>query len=666
MTNLELPHPQICKLYHDLWTDRSWVHRRIDEVSFTERGMMQVKSTFDLDIAHLREKISKLPKKLRREDQIALPLMALPRTLLLDIDVTLDGKAQSFASTETSFDITRCIYVQEYYNKYLSRINNNKIFLQHKWPSKTVTEIAFVSDLIHKAVKSDDSDYIEKEQTSISNKYAQYQKEIERIEKSPKTGLGKKKIDNTLYKNFVESRARFLILDRITASHYQLNTALEAYQWDRWSRFTRDDYIAVILVDLPKDRRRAKLTYIAKTSPDYSDTPNTLPIRTSSRTIACASLLGSGVEKRYHFRVNAPEGHYISSLSLADVRDDNNEVSFYQPNVSSGKDACSSNNNTNSVSCVNADGADLTFLEIKDNTPQRKGNIFGYMLNIGVEPFPQTFMSRAHLGIVFLLVYLLISRFITFEIGRIIPFSMAALGFLASSPLWFRIGSEDAFTHRTLKRGRKILVWLATVVFITSFANHIVNWHIRLSRNSSDLEECPFFFGEHVQIINEQYICRMNTVFSRATTQNLLDNCWELVLLSCALYLLGIWWFFIRTRIQKDKFKIFLEEINSVSSVTGEGSTSSTTSQPSLLARLWSNIVLLGSNIVLLAIVLVIFLISIEVFLIIFNLINSASENWKIFDFIMHNLTPYFAALLCYTQESTESYQRLGRVYRQS
>lgn len=149
----------------------------------------------------------------------------------------------------------------------------------------------------------------------------------------------------------------------------------------------------------------------------------------------------------------------------------------------------------------------------------------------------------------------------------------------------------------------------------------------------------------------------MNTVFFKATTQNLLDNCWELVFLSCALYLLGIWWFFIRTRIQKDKFKIFLEEINSVSSVTGEGSTSLTTSQPSLLARLWSNIVLL-------AIVLVIFLISIEVFLIIFNLINSASENWKTFDFIMHNLTPYFAALLCYTQESTESYRHLERTHR--
>ena len=101
-----------------------------------------------------------------------------------------------------------------------------------------------------------------------------------------------------------------------------------------------------------------------------------------------------------------------------------------------------------------------------------------------------------------------------------------------------------------------------------------------------------------------------------------------------------------------------------MSSVTGEGSTSLTTSQPSLLARLWSNIVLLGSNIVLLAIVLVIFLISMEVFLIIFNLINSASENWKTFDFIMHNLTPYFAALLCYTQESTESYRHLERTHR--
>lgn|GEM_PF-1810091 len=634
MTNLELPHPQKCALYHNLWTDRSWVHRRIDEISFTERGMMQVKSTFDLDIAHLKEKINNLPEELRKGDQIALPLMALPRTLLLDIDVTLDGKAQSFASTETSFDVTRCIYVQEYYDKHLSKVNSNNIFLRRGWPPKMVPEIAYVSNLMYQAFRQGDGDYIETKREIISDEYVQYQEEIEKIENSSKIVGDEKKIDNILYENFAESRTRFSILDRITTSRHQLNTDLETYQWVRWSRFTGDDYIAVILVDLPKDRRRAKLTYVAKTSPDYSESANILPIRTSSRAVVCASLLGSGAEKRYHFRVNAPDGHYISSLSLADARNDNNEVAFYQPNASSGRDLCGNRNNAKPVACVTADGADLTFLEIKDNTPEGGGNIFGYTLNIGVEPFPQTFMSRAQLSIVFLLVYLLISRFITFEVGRIIPFSIAALGFLASSPLWFRIGSEDAFTHRTLKRGRRILAGLATAVFAISFANHVVNWQIRLSKANGGSVECSFVFDEHAQIIDEKYICSMRTAFSGAKTQIFLDNLWELALLSCTLYLLGIWWFFIRTYIQKDKFKIFLEQINNGSSTPGEEIILPAANQPFSLARLLRSSVLF-------IIGFMIFLTFRDILFTIFNFICPTSGDGIFFDFIIHSFAPY-------------------------
>ena len=566
MTNLKLPHPQKCKLYHDLWTDRDWVHRRIDEISFTERGMMQVKSTFDLDIAYLKKKISRLPKKLRKGDQIALPLMALPRTLLLDIDVTLDGKAQSFASTETSTDITRHIYLQEYLNNYI--FNNsecNKLSSFKKLPPETVEEINYISNLTDHVFRQGGGDYIAKRRKHTAEEFERYDDQLSSLKKdSTSNQTASQDMIKDLSDKLTKCDKELSILDQVALPCNDKNSSLKPYRWEKWSRFS-EDYIAVVLVDLPKDRRRAKLTYIARTSPDYSKASNILPIRTSSPTVACTSLLGSGVERRYHFRVNAPDGHYISSLSLSDTRNDNSEVAFHQPTTSSEKDSCVNKNNAKPVACVTADGADLTFLEIKDNTPEGEGNIFGYTLNIGVEPFPQTFMSRAQLSIVFLLVYLLISRFITFEIGRIIPFSIAALGFLASSPLWFRIGSEDAFTHRTLKRGRRILVGLATVVFATSFANHLVNWQIRLSKANGGSMECSFIFDEHAQIIDEKYICSMRTFFSGANTQIFLDNFWELVLLSCTLYLLGIWWFFIRTHIQKDKFKIFLEQINNVS-----------------------------------------------------------------------------------------------------
>lgn len=402
MTNLKLPHPQKCKLYHDLWTDRGWIHRRIDEISFTERGMMQVKSTFDLDIAYLKKKISKLPKRLRKGDQIALPLMVLPRTLLLDIDVTLDGKAQSFASTETSTDITRYIYLQEYLNNYI--FNNsecNKLSSFKKLPPEALEEINYISNLTNHVFRQGGRDYIAKRRKHIVEEFERYDDQLSSFKKDPTSNqIAGQSIIKDLSDKITKCDKELSILDQVALPCNDKNSSLEPYRWEKWSRFS-EDYIAVVLVDLPKDRRRAKLTYITRTSPDYSKASNIFPIRTSSPTVACASLLGSGVERRYHFRVNAPDGHYISSLSLADTRNDNNEVAFHQPTASSEKDSCVNKNNAEPVACVTADGADLTFLEIKDKTPEEKGNIFGYTLNIGVEPFPQTFMSRAQVAIFF-------------------------------------------------------------------------------------------------------------------------------------------------------------------------------------------------------------------------------------------------------------------------
>ena len=557
MTNTELPHPQKCALYHDLWTDRSWVHRRIDEISFTERGMMQVKSTFDLDIAYLRKRIIDLPEELRRDDQIALPLMALPRTLLLDIDVTLDGKAQSFASTETSADITRCIYLQEYFSKRKKDLSINE------WPPECLDEMEYVSEFICHWLEQSSSEDARKwlQNTDQTDEIKEKIMTLDREETEGKC-ISQNDID-TLYEELKSCDKTLSIIDNITNSDYPEDTTTKPYQWEQWSRFSKD-YIAVVLIDIPSGRRRAKLTYITKTNPNYSNISNILSIRTSLITVACASLLGSGVEKRYHFRINAPDGHYISSLGLVDARNDNNEVAFHQSNVSSQRDSYDSTNKAQSVACVTADGANLTFLEIKDNTLQGRGNIFGYTLNIGVEPFPRTFMTRACLGIVFLLVYLLISRFMTFKIESTVPFNIAALGFLASSPLWFRIGSEDAFTHRTLKRGRSILVGLAFFVFIISFANHLVNGKIRFREANGDPVKCSFVLDEHAQIFDEHYICSIGSFFSSPKVQNILDNFWELCVLSCLLYLLGTVRFFIRTHIQEENFKIFLEQINDI------------------------------------------------------------------------------------------------------
>jgi membrane protein len=564
MAKSETPHPLECALYHDLWVDRSWVHRRIDEITFTERGMMQVKSTFDLDVAHLRQRLNKLPKSLRCEGgQIALPLMALPRTLLLDIDVTLDGKAQSFAGKRTSADITNCIYLQEYFNKYIAKDNANNNFVpEYGWPSDTYDEIAYVSKLMRHWFEQGDGTYFKNEQDHNDYNIEKYEDKIIYLQGRKNGGSPVKEDFDGGNKKFarevVKYKKRLAIQSRITASSCCSDIHVEL--WDYWSRFAEEDYIAIALIDLPNDRERSKLTFVRKTNPNYQHIFNYPLIRYSPILITCRSLLGSGVEDRYHFRVNAPDGHYISSLDLTDPRD-NSKVLFRSNKKST--EIWSKVKEYSSIRCEMADGPHFTFLAIKDDTPQRQGNTLGHTIHIGVEPFPQTFMYRALVSVFFLLVCLTITRLVTFDIGKIMPFSVGALAFLASSPLWFRVGSEDAFTHRILKRGRSILGALATLVFVCSFVNQLANRKIPSSEQQGDLNKCSYVFDVYDQIFNEQHICDWEWTLSGKNVQNFADHSWELVFLLCTLYIFGILWFFTRTNIQKNEFKSFLSRINS-------------------------------------------------------------------------------------------------------
>lgn len=529
----KLPHPQECTLYHDLWTDRSWVHRRIDEISFTERGMMQVKSTFDLDIAYLKKKISKLPKRLRKGDQIALPLMALPRTLLLDIDVTLDGKAQSFAGKETSAELTHCIYLQEYFSKHIADTSHcKKNLVTKKWPSESFDEMQYVSDFICHWFEQGNSGYAEKRLAHITNQLDELKQEVQSLQREEEAEKDISQNISALHEKLITCSQELSILARITTPHYSKSKTIKPYQWEQWSRFSKD-YIAVVLIDIPSDRGRAKLTYVTKTDFDYQEDV-ILPIRAFAIPVECRSLLGSGVEERYHFRINAPEGHYISSLMATDIRNDSKVL--FQPGEYLQNKCSTVDEDTESIKCKTADGANLTFLEIKDGTIQDEGNIFGSYLRIGIEPFSKAFMLRALVGMAFLLFYLMISKFIQLDIGKVAPFSIAALGFLASSPLWFRIGSEDAFTHRTLRRGRTILGWLAAAVFLTSFGTQLITSEEKIIH----LDEAK------VELLKK-----------------IISNSWCCVLFLCILYTLGILWFFIRTYIQRRKFSNFLEILNS-------------------------------------------------------------------------------------------------------
>ena len=134
--------------------------------------------------------------------------------------------------------------------------------------------------------------------------------------------------------------------------------------------------------------------------------------------------------------------------------------------------------------------------------------------------------------------------------------------------VFFRIGSEDAFTHRTLRRGRTILGWLSAAAFLASFGVQLVNSKAIANATPEGHERsCIALFNDHMlvnRIVNDQFICgRYSRLFKAypdpkenrsKLLEALINHSWELVFTLCILYVLGICWFFARTYFQKSSF----------------------------------------------------------------------------------------------------------------
>ena len=66
------PRPRWHKFYYELWHDRSWINRRIDEVKIISEDATETKSTFDLNIERLNELAVK--HGIADSDRLVVPL----------------------------------------------------------------------------------------------------------------------------------------------------------------------------------------------------------------------------------------------------------------------------------------------------------------------------------------------------------------------------------------------------------------------------------------------------------------------------------------------------------------------------------------------------------------------------------------------------------------
>ena len=407
------------RLYHDLWYKRDWIYRRIDEIDVIKQDQFTIKSTFDLDIAYLREKLSINEQDKSHRKQIALPLTSLLRFPILDIDVDLNGVPQSLAGSLTSASITRCILLQDIED------NIKLNYDSRKWLSSILYQWLISGDV---EVLKDANDELKAKlryyKKSANNEIPANSREVKNLELEIKA------------LNYLMSPGN---KQNLLTSKYKLG----------------DVFIAVVLLNLPENMQKAKLTFTITSSTNQDKKIKLgelfhpfFPARQLPKDYRIIeTFLGRGIEERYHCRVNAPKGHYISKVEVVDSGNEKKRIPIK-----------GTHDNLKQQSDLQQEIIDLrirsfpenkTYIEIKDETQVGNGKYTETELVLHFEPFPYIFMLRAYISAGLLVIYLAMALFV--NIKDISAYAIGIAAVIFSFPNWFNANEDHDFVRATLK-----------------------------------------------------------------------------------------------------------------------------------------------------------------------------------------------------------------------
>ena len=106
--------PNEWRCFHSLWTQRSWMVRRVDRVSVVDRDRIQLNMTFTIDNRRIRECLKKHGFDDANMKQVPLPLFLWKKEPVLDVDVKSDsGRRLPVASKDANTYFARCVLLAQ-------------------------------------------------------------------------------------------------------------------------------------------------------------------------------------------------------------------------------------------------------------------------------------------------------------------------------------------------------------------------------------------------------------------------------------------------------------------------------------------------------------------------------------------------------------------------
>lgn len=493
--------PKCHRLYYDLWHDRSWINRRIDEVKIISSGATKTKSTFDLNVKKLNAIANY--HNIAKGERIAVPLFVQPRMPMVDVNIDLNGKSQSLGGSSSSASVASCICIHDILDQLNADPSAETINILYpplyEWLldrdlEKATRAIRLASseivdssrtlipawDLRRWSKLSDNFVVVvyldrlqDNENAKLTCEFSTMYNSREEFERSdflvPKEGLeecqrDKNKIDkkpsetnkfHTKIKSIVAGiRALFLFLKAITL---KVNI-----------------FFAKIVIPAGK-----KLFF-----PRFQDIPFTIT----------GGQLGTGFEERYHLKFHVPDGLEISSLNIYESCNDISPVRVRKPTYvhrkhTLGRCYCRACERIDSLNCQVAYTS--ASLEIHDLTKmQPGGNGKSYHLRIGMEP-SRGFKYPLLICCYMLVLYLFLVRYIKWQDSDLATFSLTSAAFFVALPFLFRRYKEHDFTLEALRRGRVIIALSVVTCLTGGFFSYLVGNKECLCNSSSSSGEIP-------------------------------------------------------------------------------------------------------------------------------------------------------------------------------
>ena len=428
------------ELFHALWTDRSWINRRIDEVQIVSADSTSTKSTFDLNIKRLNEIACE--NNFPEDEVLPVPLLIQPRKQLLDADIDLNGKPQSLAGTLPSASVAACIYIHDYFS-------SSKELFDQNFP---IVYEPIYKMMIHGANISEKEE--EKARESISAT-----EEVRRSESTKEQSIAS-------LVNFIRNYILVVHLDRLNESENAKLTCSFSTMYKTRRNYHTD-------FSFPRQVIESLKGILLEFKPRRADFP----------VIINGTQLGTAFEERYHLKFKVPDGQYISSLCFTEntitetVEDEQTKKARQidppirkhgQYSIGKNECFCLACEQPFAINCrVAFTKSSLNIHDLAKKYSARSGVRFS--IKIGMEPQFRNFKYPSLVCLLVLCVYLGVAYFYPTSQGTpfdLPAFSLTTAAFFLALPFLFRREREHDFTNMTLRNGRLVLGAIATVCLI--------------------------------------------------------------------------------------------------------------------------------------------------------------------------------------------------------